>query len=281
MKLLRFAFTIHLIFLFISSHFSQGNNNGHIEPIQICPTNTFLCVNQATANPVISVSSDLPNLEYMIIDQSVMATNASGPAIVGIDNDGIFMPSTFGVMSGGTIDVIPIAYNLADIQETMDNLLKGNGLFNLPCCLFAGTVCSDLNVAGIFCGSDVTSLEDMFPLINANGDLLSISDFQMAVADANMQLQNPATPAGCGGGDFIAYAYGNSCTYMVYDDIEILNQPEHLMSEVIQRSDYIESAALVSSPLNVEYFGGNHVELVTPFEVQLGGAFLADILVCP
>jgi len=279
MKLLRFTLTFIFILSFVSIHFSQGNNNGNIEPVQLCPSDTFLCDGQMTPAPVISVASDLPDLEFIIVDQSVMASNGSGPGIVGIDNDGIFVPSAFGVMPGSTLDVIPVAYNLAAIQATMDELLKGV-VFIFPCCSLAGTVCADLNNAGIFCGADITSLEDVFPLFNATGDTLSITDFVTALADANTQLMDPNIPAACGGGDSIDYAYGNSCSYTIYDVIALLNLPDHIISEVVERSDYVESGALVSNSLSVEYYGGNYVELVSPFEVQLGGELLADILVC-
>ncbi len=281
MKLIRIAISLHFILFFIPHLFAQGNNAGNTEPVQICPSTTFLCTNQMTPSPILSVNSDLPDLEYVIINQSVAATNGSGPAIVGIDSDGVFLPTAFGVMPGSSIDIIPIAYNLADIQSTIDDVLKGLVFGFIPCCNFVGTACTDLNNSGILCGSDVTSLQDIFPLFNATGDLLSITDFVTAVMGANTQLQDPATPETCGGGDLIAYAYGNSCTYSVLEDIALLNLPDHIMNEVILRSDYIESAAVVSNTLDVEYFAGNHVELISPFEVELGGEFLADILICP
>lgn len=279
MRLLRFVFTLLLIIYTMSMHYAQGNNNGNIEPVQSCSPITSLCISSMTPAPTISVASDLPDLEYIVVDQSVMATNGSGPAIVGIDDDGIFLPTAFGVMPGNTIEVIPIAFNLADIQETVDDLLKGTFIFQ--CCFFVGTVCTDLNNAGIFCGADVTSLADVAVLFDPGTDLLSISDLTTGLSDANMQLQDPGTPEPCGGGDFIAYAYGNSCNFTIIDAIAIINSPDHTIGETITRSDFVESGALVSSPLIVEYFGGNYVELVSPFEVQIGGEFLADILVCP
>ena len=280
MKLYRIAISLQIIFCLISNLVGQGNNAGNIEPIQICPANTFLCSGLSTPSPTLSVNSDLPDLEYIIVDQSVTATSGSGPAIVGIDSDGVFMPSAFGVMPGSTIELIPIAYNLADIQNTIDDVLKGLVLGFLPCCDFVGTACTDLNNSGIFCGSDVTSLEDIFPLFNSTGDTLSVTDFVAAVMGANTQLQDPATPAACGGGDFIAYAYGNTCTYTVLEDIALISLPNHSMSETVSRGNYIESGALVANTLVVDYFAGNYVELISPFEVELGGEFLADILSC-
>lgn len=275
---------LHVTSLFtflVCSHnicFTQGNNNGNLEPVQSCLSNLSLCINQMTPSPVITVNSDLQNLEYLLIDQSVLASNNSGPAILAVDDDGIFAPSAYGIIPGGTIDIIPIAYNLIDLQNIIDDMLKGliGGL--IPCCTFIGTACSDLNNAGIFCGSDITSFEDIFPLFNASDNLLSIIDFETAVSDANAQLQNPTTPPECGGGDFITYAYGNACSFSIYEDFAVINTPDHVQNESIFRSDYIESGALVSNPLNIEYFAGNHVDLVAPFEVQLGAELLADIL---
>jgi len=261
-------------------NFAQGNNNGNTEPVQVCSPNFNLCSNQITGVPIISQNSDLPNLEYVIIDQSIQATNNSGPAIVAVDTDGIFLPSGYGIVPGSTIEIIPIAYNLNDIQNTIDDILKGVVFGLFPCCNFSGTICADLNNSGIFCGSDVTSMQDIFPLFNANGNLLSILDFVAALSEANMQLQDPNTPTACGGGDLITYAYGNACTYTVNENIATISVPDHTTSESIYRSDYIESGAVITSALNVEYFAGNYVELISPFEVQLGAAFLADILTC-
>jgi len=275
-------FRVYLVFSFIvflsfTTH-AQSNNAGNIEPVLTCPMDLNLCVNELTDPPIISTGSDLPNLEYLIIDPAIAATNGSGSAIVGVDQDGVLDPSNFGILPGASFEIIPVAYDLSAIQNTIDDLLKGLIGGFLPCCLGAGTACTDLNNAGINCGSDVMSFEDIFPLINNAGNLLSLMDFETSVADANTQLSG--APQECGGGDFIAYAYGNSCIYMVYDVFAVLAAPDHTISETIERSDYIESTALVSSGLVVNYFAGNHVELLSPFEVQLGGEFLADIKSC-
>lgn len=276
--MLRVYVFLSIIILFSYTSYAQSNNDGNIEPVLTCPLDLNLCIIEMTDAPTISTASDLPNTEYFVINPAIMATNGSGSAIVGVDIDGMLIPSDFGIMPGGTLEIIPVSYDLSKIQNTIDDILKGLIGGFIPCCLGAGTTCADLNNAGINCGSDVMSIEHIFPLINNTGDLLSVTDFGNSVTGANTQLGG--APPECGGGDFIAYAYGNSCIYTVYNVFEVISVPDHTMSETIERSDFIESTALVSNGLVVNYFAGNHVELLALFEVQLGGEFLADINLC-
>jgi len=46
--------------------------------------------------------------------------------VIGFDQDGTFKPFSYGLTPGGDFSVIPIAYDLAQIQETIDDILFGS-----------------------------------------------------------------------------------------------------------------------------------------------------------
>ena len=59
---------------------AQGQNCGDQIPVLSCPQDSILCVVHASEAVSISVSSDLPDLEFLIVDQNIPAFNGSGPA---------------------------------------------------------------------------------------------------------------------------------------------------------------------------------------------------------
>jgi len=232
----------------------------------------------------LSTTSNLPNLEYAVVDLNLPATNNSGPAIIGIDPDGQIIPEELDIDSTTMIEIFPIAYDLAAIQETLDDILKGTFFppFNIPCCSVAQDICDQLNDAGIFCGNDFTSLSQGFALISADtNDLFSVMDFIDGLDSINMQLADPSIPAECGGGDTICYAYGVACPFDVITlpPLITFSAPQH-MADTIVIADSIQSTAIIGPGLDVEYLFGIEVLLMNGFETQLTGEFLADPGTC-
>ncbi len=280
----RVLISIVIIFAFSSFVFSQGNNCGNTEPVPICPTDTVLCIYELSDPVIVSDSSNLPNMEFAVVDLGQMATNGSGPAIIHVSRSSRFRPIDIGIDSITSLQIFPIAYDLAAIQETMDDLLKGTFLppLNLPCCDFASDICDQLMGAGINCGSDLDSLAQAFALFNADTNvLLSVQDFIDGVDSVNMQLADPIVPASCGGGDEICYAYGSACEFSVrlLEPLIAFAAPAHV-SDTVAVADNIQSSAIVNSGLFVEYLFGVEVLLSNGFETLGNSEFIADPSAC-
>jgi len=271
------------ILLFLSLHISIAQNNcGDTLPVLNCPVDTHVCVNEIIQSNL-TTTSNLPDLEYVIIDENTLATSGAGPAVVGFDQDGIFMPSDFGLASGGSFSVVPIAYDLSQIQETIDDILFGSVvvvIFNTPCCDLAITagndICGPLNAAGIFSGADVTSLEDAFALVPNANSLLTIQELIANLESVNTSLAASNVPVECGGGDVFCYASGNTCTYTIIPTSLVLNTT-HSVSELIEAEDVISSSSTVQNPNMVEYLANICIELTPNFEAVIGSEFMATI----
>lgn len=266
---------------------AQGNNCGNIEPAIQCPMDTTICLMQLTTAPVVTTTSDLPNLEYAVVDYNKPATSGTGPSVVGVDVDGIFMPNDFALMPGSNFGIIPVSYDLIAIQELLDKLLKGDAVpFFLSCCDAAViadptvNLCDSLNAAGIYCGSDVTGLQSATALFGggSGGDTLSIVDLINEINTVNASLNDPLNPppASCGGGDKIAFAYGNECTYWIVPDTLNVTMP-HLVSETAEAVDLVTSTSIVDSPYIIEYNANICIELQPGFETVVGADFTAQI----
>lgn len=271
-----------ILLLLIVNHSIAQNNCGDVLPVIDCPMDTHVCVGEIIQSSLIT-NSTLPNLEYVIIDENTLATSGAGPAVIGFDQDGIFMPSDYGLNPGGSFSIIPIAYDLSQIQETIDDILFGTVvviIFTTSCCdlaITSGTdICGPLNAAGIFSGADVTSLEDAFALVPNTNALLTIQELIADLESVNINLADPNVPPECGGGDVFCYAYGNSCSYDIIPNSLVLNTT-HMMSELIEAEDFISSSSTVQSPHSVEYLADICIELTPSFETIIGSEFMATI----
>lgn len=286
----KYLLALALIVFSMSSMFGQGNNCGDTEPVLQCPAVTCIGVNDLTSAPILSVNSNLPSIEYAIVDFSMPSTSGTGPSIVAVDQDGIFTPAQYNLAPGTQFGVLPVAYDLGAIQETIDDILKGTTVvifFPITCCdlalNFGGVdICGPLNNAGITCGADVVNLEQATSVFTslAGGATLnaSISDLITQINDVNVQLGDPALPAACGGGDKFGFAYGAECVYTVGGSMNVFNVPmDHQVSEVV--TDYaITSSITVNSPLVVDYNAAEFIELQPLFETVLGATFHAEIV---
>lgn len=285
----KFFFLFFIILCIQFKATAQGNNCGDVEPVLQCQLDTIICGSELTQAPIITTPSTLPDLEYAIVDHSIPSSSNTGPSVVGIDIDGIFMPDEFNISDSTNFGVIPIAYDLAQIQETLDDVLKGTYtilfITNTCCNLIQSqanvAVCDSLNAAGIYCGSDVTSLSQAATLFSAtsggsSSDSLSILDIVTQIDSLNTQLANPLVPANCGGGDKIAYAYGNECLYRVMPDTLYQSQI-YTASNLVEANEVIISTSIVNAPSIVEYNSNICIELQAGFETILGADFTAEI----
>ncbi len=282
----KYLLALASIMFYMPNLFSQGNNCGDIEPMLQCPSVSCLAETDSTSSPILSVNSNLPNVEYAIVDFSMPSTSGTGPSIVAIDQDGVFTPAQYNLSPGTQFGVLPIAYDLSAIQETLDDILKGSILFIGSCCdlaVAAGTdICGPLNMAGITCGADVANLEQAsaaFTVFNGGGGATSsIVDLIDQINQVNVQLSDPAILPVCGGGDKFAFAYGAECVYTVSGSMTVFDVPtDHQMDELVANFA-IRSSVTVNAPFIVEYNAADFIELQPLFETVLGATFHAEIV---
>jgi hypothetical protein len=201
-----------LIFAFIVAAFGQifaqapcadsttvlsGNSSA---PVSIgintnTPTPVFT---SAPANPT------LPNLEYLITNESRLSSDSSGAPILGANLTGIFRASDYGIISCETFAVTPIAYNLSQLRQLTQAILNGNYAPGVTCCSFIGAqfagFCDTLNAAGIYDSTDINSITDFFALAGSllgGGGTLSISQATSTIDFLNGALGFLGT---CNGG---------------------------------------------------------------------------------
>ena len=273
---------LFLFFFTISTILYSQENCGDILPVQTCSTDTFLCLEQMTPAPNITTSSNLPTIEYAIVDNNTPAPSGNGNVVIGFDSDGVFSPIDFGLQAGGSFDVVPLAYDLPVIQGLIDDILTGFiGFppFGISCCAAieaaAGLdICDTLNAYGINSGSDFMSLQQVSALAGGGQtDSLSIIDFLFLIDSANTQLAS--APGACGGGTTICYAVGNNCTSHIVADSAIITVP-HTSDELVEVSSTIISSGMVNSPDSVIYRANMCIQLEDGFEVNVGAKFIAE-----
>ena len=278
MIMIRLLTSALLLFIYGMQSYAQGSICGATIPITNCPADTHLCFTELSDSTVLVTPSNLPNLEYAIVDLNVPSTANTGPAIIAVVPSSQFIPMDVGIDSTTILEVFPIAYDLVAIQETLDDILKGLIFGFIPCCTVAPDVCDQLTGAGINCGSDFTSLSQAFALFSADTNILfSIDDFIDGIDSVNMTLADPNIPSECGGGDVICYAYGLPCLFEVNDfstSIPLLSFSSPHVVDTMARAQSFQSSAIVTGGLDVAYLFNTEVDLISGFETINSSSFL-------
>lgn len=161
-----------LIFVLLScttASFAQMNCANTIMPtIDIGPPIT-LCDNEPTDPAVLTTSSNLPTMEYMIIDLNETALDGLGPAIIGIDDDGSFVPSDLGITGPANIAIVPVSYNINDFREVVDASFE-NEYLGKPCCAFVDAVypnfCAAMEAKGLTDTENINGIADIIEILD-------------------------------------------------------------------------------------------------------------------
>lgn len=204
-KLLLFASLFAFFAQMLVAQSSCGDSVTVLSGNMSSPTN--IGINDFTPSPVPTsgpATATLPNLEYLITNESQMSTDSSGAPIMGASLTGVVRASDFGISSCETFAVTPIAYSLTQLRQLTQAILNGNYAPGVTCCAFVGNqfpgFCDTLNAAGIFDSTDINSITDFFALAGAllgDGNTLSIS-----TATGTIDFLNGALGflGGCNGG---------------------------------------------------------------------------------
>ena len=268
---------------------AQQSNCGATSPSVLCPIDRLLCESEISGLPIVVTNSTLPNLEYLILDYEELSDSGTGPSIIDIDQNGSFSPADYGIDTIQQLEIIPLAYDLVALQETVDDILKGSVqvlFFQVPCCNLApeaGAICDSLTNNGITCGSDITSLSQVVSFFNDGQQNQSIPDFIDSIESLNELLQNPSLPEECGGNDMICYALGDGCVFDVIAGPAVdisFGLSDHTVSDTLYSTSSIISTASVDVGQQISYIAPDSITLKPGFEVIQSGVFCAVIESC-
>ncbi len=220
---------ILLCFLIIgaSALYAQSNCGGVIPDFTTSPTNSEICPSSLTENLAVT-SSGLLTTEYAVVDNTLIADDNTGDppvpqnlgnAIVGFAQTPVVDPSAFGFGACADIQVVPVSYDISQVQNFIDAIYN-NTFFGASCCNWISTqipdFCPNLMGAGIASGSDIQNLNDVFTLFSVFGvtGTTSVAGFISSVAQINIDASG--LPANCQGGQLpLCYAAmeGNGANY--------------------------------------------------------------------
>jgi len=149
--------------------FAQTNcENIIISTIDIGPP-ISLCDNESTDAAVVTTVSNLPTMEYLIVDLDQTSLDGLGPAIIGIDDDGEFVPADLGITGNRNIAIVPITYNIQDFRDVVDAAFM-NYYLNKPCCAFVDAIypnfCAAMIAKGLTDTSNINSISDIIAVLD-------------------------------------------------------------------------------------------------------------------
>lgn len=201
-----------LLFAFILATFGQifaqapcGDSTTLLSGNSSAPTSIAINDTTPAAIPTsMPANPTLPNLEYLITNESQLSSDSSGAPILGANLTGVFRAADYGISTCETFAVTPIAYNLSQLRQLTQAILNGQYAPGVTCCAFIGAqfagFCDTLNAAGIYDSTDINSITDFFALAGSllgGGNTLSISQATTTIDFLNSALGFLGT---CNGG---------------------------------------------------------------------------------
>jgi len=158
-----------IMLLCTTMSFAQSNCDNIIIPtIDIGPP-ISLCDNESTDPAVVTTTSNLPTIEYLIVDLDQVALDGLGPAIIGVDDDGAFVPADLGITGEANIAIVPISYNIQDFRDVVDALFT-NSFLGKPCCAFVDAIkpnfCAAMVAKGLTDTNNINSISDIIGILD-------------------------------------------------------------------------------------------------------------------
>jgi len=119
----------------LSAASAQNSNCGSISPeIELTTDAIKLCEGMPTEGLTISLPSNLPDTEFLVVSIDQPIDNDLGDnIIVGISDDGIFIPETLGFNHGEQFAVLPFSCDIYEFRAIIDIVLNNNAA-GTPCC---------------------------------------------------------------------------------------------------------------------------------------------------
>jgi len=203
----------------LSGASAQNSNCGSISADIVSTIDAIeLCEGMSTEQVTITVPSNLPDTEFFVVslDQPI-DNDLSDNIIVGISDDGIFIPETLGFTYNERFAVLPFSYDIDEFRAILD-VVFNNTSGNTPCCdadpvsIPGKNFCDNLGDVGIYSSEDVNTLNDVWNLLIAHagnsGNNFSVGSFVSQV-DA-LKVWVDGMPEDCQHSSDYCYALGNN-----------------------------------------------------------------------
>lgn len=203
----------------LSGAFAQNSNCGSISP-EIEPTQDAieLCEGMPTEELPISVSSNLPDTEFFVVNMDQPVDDDLGDnIIVGISDDGIFIPETLGFTHDEQFAVLPFSCNIEEFRYLVDAILN-NTSAGVPCCDIEQNntpfknFCDNLSEVEIYSSEDINTLNDIWNVLIASagnaGNNFSINSFISQINTLKVLVDG--LPEDCRYSSDYCYALGNN-----------------------------------------------------------------------
>ncbi len=164
-----------------------------------------LCEGMPTEALTISVLSNLPDTEFLVVEvDQPLDFDLGDNTIVGISDDGVFIPETLGFTHGEQFAVLPFSCDIYEFRSLIDAVLNGNS-GGMPCCDLepVGTsvksFCNNLSDLNIYSSDDINTLNDVWDILIAHagnaGNNFSVNSFKSQI-DA-LKLWVDGLPENC------------------------------------------------------------------------------------
>ena len=190
-----------LIFISVPSIYGQGWTTCGTISGTLSGTLTDLSIDSLSPVPNYVTSPSpigtIPQNEFLIVLHDSLAPDSLGNAIININNDGIFNPSSPGLMIGDTVSVVSFSYDIQQWKIFTHALLTNSLPQGTECCFLLATPpfwgpCWWMDTFGINDSSDVNTLTDVYVIINALNHSLNLNTMPppMSLRGLNNVLTN-------------------------------------------------------------------------------------------
>ena len=190
-----------LIFISVPSIYGQGWTTCGTISGTLSGTLTDLSIDSLSPVPNYVTSPSpigtIPQNEFLIVLHDSLAPDSLGNAIINIKNDGIFNPSSPGLMIGDTVSVVSFSYDIQQWKIFTHALLTNYVPPSIECCVLVANPpfwgpCWWMNASGISDSSDVNTLTDVYVIINALNHSLNFNQMlpPMSLRGLNNVLTN-------------------------------------------------------------------------------------------
>lgn len=215
-----------LIFISVPSIYGQNWTTCGTTSGTLSGTLTDLSVDSLAPAPNYVTSPSpigtIPQNEFLIVLHDSLAYDSLGNTIISSSTNGVFSPSSLGLMIGDTVSVVSFSYDLYQMKLFTQGMLMNSVIFFGSCCSIldgqspSPGICDSLNAHGIFDSSDVNTLTDVINIISIYNNItvkpLSLRGFKNGLININNTI-GTFNPLGCTNGVFeCCYAFDSLAT---------------------------------------------------------------------
>jgi len=196
--------------------FAQSNSCGSTSPeIESTTEALNLCQGEPT-NVALSLPSNLPDTEFFVVDVDQAGDDLGNNTIVGISNDGIFVPEDYGLTYNQRFAIRPFSCDIDQFRQLIDVIRTATTAAGTTCCEEmeerAKDFCDNLTDLGIESGEDINNMSDVWRVLDVSagnsGSSFSVEGFVFQIVTLNDMVDD--LPQACRYSSDYCYAVGNN-----------------------------------------------------------------------